>query len=68
MFLTKDEWKIYKRRNIKRLVDYYFIKISNLNKNLYEFLTKHPKIKNIVAQCLLKKYKLGYIENQVFLI
>ena len=43
MFLTKDEWKIYKRRNIKRLVDYYFIKISNLNKNLYEFLTKHPK-------------------------
>ena len=36
MFLTKDEWKIYKRRNIKRLVDYYFIKISNLNKNLYE--------------------------------
>lgn len=60
MFLTKDEWKIYKRRNIKRLVDYYFIKISNLNKNLYEFLTKHPKIKNIVAQCLLKKYKLEF--------
>ena len=60
MILTKEEWKIYKKRNIERLLQAYIWNKKATNSKFYKLIAKIPCIHQAFCNILIKKFKLDF--------